>query len=147
MLEVSKGKSPVDSSTDNQAVQMLVRKRDGRLVPFHGELIAVAMSKAFCAEAGLIGVSELETELQEKIALMTSEVVAKVEKIAATESGVDVEMVQDEVERELMRHEFFSVARRYILYRESQAKRREQMADDEMVTPTGSTQPAMQVDQ
>lgn len=146
MLEVSKGKSSVDSSTEDQAVQMLVRKRDGRLVPFHGQLIAVAMSKAFCAEAGLIGVDELESELQEKIALMTSEVVAKVEKIATTESGVDVEMVQDEVERELMRHEFFSVARRYILYRESQAKRREQMADDEMVTPAESTMPAMQVD-
>ncbi|MDG2105120.1 MAG: ATP cone domain-containing protein, partial [Pirellulaceae bacterium] len=112
MLEVSKGNSSVSSSTGDNAVQMLVQKRDGRLVPLHGELISAAMGKAFCAESGLIDVSELELDLQEKIQAMTSEVVSKVEKSAATESGVDVEVVQDEVERELMRHEFFSVARR-----------------------------------
>ncbi len=145
MLEVSKGNSSVSSSTDANAVQMLVRKRDGRLVPLHGELISAAMGKAFCAESGLIDVSELEMDLQEKIQAMTSEVVSKVEKSAATESGVDVEIVQDEVERELMRHEFFSVARRYILYRESQAKRREKLVGHEMATPA-ETAAAMQVE-
>ena len=145
MLEVSKGNSSVSSSTGDNAVQMLVQKRDGRLVPLHGELISAAMGKAFCAESGLIDVSELELDLQEKIQAMTSEVVSKVEKSAATESGVDVEVVQDEVERELMRHEFFSVARRYILYRESQAKRREKLVGHEMATPA-ETAAAMQVE-
>ena len=67
MLEVSKGNSSVSSSTGDNAVQMLVQKRDGRLVPLHGELISAAMGKAFCAESGLIDVSELELDLQEKI--------------------------------------------------------------------------------
>ncbi|MGI9515458.1 MAG: ribonucleotide reductase N-terminal alpha domain-containing protein, partial [Pirellulaceae bacterium] len=146
MLEVSNVNSRIQTKSDNNAVQMLVRKRDGRLLPFHAELISAAMGKAFCAEYGLIDVQELDPALQEKIDAMTSEVAAKVRSQAATETGVDVELVQDEVERELMRHEFFSVARRYILYRESQAKRREQLADDEMALPAESSGPSMQVD-
>ncbi len=146
MLEVSKLDSRNDSRSEKSAVQMLVRKRDGRLVPFHAELIAAAMGKAFCAEQGLIDFQELDAAVQEKVQAMTSEVVARVSNQAATAGGVDVELVQDEVERELMRHEFFSVARRYILYREDQAKRRQQLAGDELGSTVQASVPAMQVE-
>jgi len=146
MLEVSKVSPPTQNSPGEQAVQTLVRKRDGRLVPFHADLVSAAMGKAFCAEYGLINISELELALREKIAAMTSEISAKVLPLAATETGIDVEKVQDEVERELMRYDFYSVARRYILYRENQAQLREKMADDDMAIPAESKAPAMQVD-
>ena len=146
MLEVSKVHSQTETKSEDNVVQMLVQKRDGRLAPFAAELIAAAIGKAFCAEHGLIDVSDLDADLRDKIATMTSEIVAKVGRQAATETGISVEKVQDEVERELMRHEFFSVARRYILYRESQAQRREKMVGDEMATPADLVTPAMQVD-
>ncbi len=144
MLEV-KGNSSKTTNSGNQTVQMLVRKRDGRLVPFTGDLIAIAMVKAFCAEHGVINTDELDPALVEKVSSMTSEVVAKVQRLSQTATGVDVEQVQDEVEKELMRHQFYSVARRYILYRESQAQRRQKMGESEMVTPSIAAA-AMQVD-
>jgi ribonucleoside-diphosphate reductase alpha chain len=143
MLEVSKSRVPTSAE---KTVQQLVRKRDGRLVPFDGGLITAAMGKAFCAEYGLIDFQELDAALQEKIRTMTSEVVSRVHDQAVTETGVDVEQVQDEVERELMRHEFFAVARRYILYRESQARRREQLAGEEVAIPGDVAGRSMQVD-
>ncbi len=145
MLEVSKGNQQAKNTEGEKAVQTLVQKRDGRLVPFRADLILAAIGKAFCAEHGVIDTTELDVALQDKISAMTSEIVARVQPRAATETGIDVEGVQDEVERELMRNDFYSVARRYILYRESQAQRREQLVGENMVAPD-STGPAMQVE-
>ncbi len=109
----------------NAVDQLLkVRKRDGRTVPFNRVLILRAMQKAFCAEKSLIQPSELDSMLQTKIEQMTDEVVDQIAQLANVEIGAEVETIQDEVERELMRNEFFSVARRYILYRDEQARAR-----------------------
>ena len=43
-----------------------------------------------------------------------------------------VEHIQDLVERELMKNEFFSVARRYILYRAEHSKMRQLRAEERM---------------
>ncbi len=115
--------------------QLLVSKRDGRIVPFDRNLIAAAIQKAFCAEYQVINASELDSSLLAKIESMTDEVAATAERFAVTNQGVGVEQIQDEVERELMRHEFFSVARRYILYREEHARIRRQRAEEEMAVP------------
>ncbi len=123
--------------------EMLVRKRDGRIVPFDRTLIARAIQKAFCAEQEAIDISELDPELLSKIDQMTDEVVDQIGSEAQSTGGVDVEKVQDRVEFELMRNEFYKVARRYILYREEHARRRERLAIDE---PTPETpKPAMMV--
>ena len=100
--------------------------------------------KLFGAEENVIGAGDLDPELRAKIGSMTDEIVAQVEKVAQSAQGVDVEQIQDEVERELMRHEFFSVARRYILYREEQARQRERQAGEEMV-PVATPAPTMRV--
>ena len=124
------------SSTDAARKQLLVRKRDGRVVPFDRELISKAMEKAFCAEHQLIDAAELDTAYQAKIGQMTSEIADQVIIDAQSKDGADVEKIQDRVEFELMRHGFYSVARRYILYREEQARRRQQHSGDEFaVTP------------
>ncbi len=126
----------LETTSVNQIARTLsVRKRDGRILHFENRLISVAMTRAFCAELGAISADDLDDSLKEKIDVMTTAIVDHVGHSADTGQGVDVELIQDEVERELMRNEFFSVARRYILYREEHARKREQRADDEMVVP------------
>ena len=51
---------------------------------------------------------------------------------AAATGCVTVEHIQDSVERELMKNEFFSVARRYILYRAEHSKMRQLRAEERM---------------
>ena len=96
--------------------ELNVKKRDGRVVSFDPQLIALAIQKAFCAEQGLNEAAELDAALLEQIDQITSEVVETVHEKAASDAGVSVEQVQDTVERQLMKAEHFSVARRYILY-------------------------------
>lgn len=112
--------------------ELVVRKRDGRVVSFDRHLIVRAMGKAFCAERGWEQVEQLGDELLTKIEAMTQEVVAAVEQMLRQGKVVGVEQVQDWVENELMRNEFFSVARRYILYRAEHTKIRQLRADERM---------------
>jgi len=93
-----------------------------RVVSFDPQLITLAIQKAFCAEQGLNEAAELDAALLEQIDQITSEVVGTVQAKAASDVGVSVEQVQDTVERQLMKAEHFSVARRYILYRAEQSK-------------------------
>ncbi|MFN6111502.1 MAG: ribonucleoside-diphosphate reductase subunit alpha [Planctomycetota bacterium] len=113
-------------------VDLVVRKRDGRVVPFEQALIVRAMAKAFCADRGLAEISLLDDALLQKIEMMTQEVVSSVDQSGRQGSVVGVEQVQDWVENELMRNEFFSVARRYILYRAEHAKIRQLRAEERM---------------
>ena len=111
---------------------MNVRKRDGRVVPFEREVIAGAMQRAFLAEKGLTEIAELDAEILRKIELMSDVVVWQVSEDAQSEQGVAVERIQDLVEDELMRQQFFKVAKRYIVYRAEHAKIRRLQADEQM---------------
>jgi ribonucleoside-diphosphate reductase alpha chain len=109
-----------------------VKKRDGRVVSFEPNLITRAIQKAFCAEQGLNEAAELDAALLEQIDQITAEVLSIVGVEAASQEGISVETVQDEVERQLMKAEYFSVARRYILYRAEQQKIRQLNAEERM---------------
>ncbi len=109
---------------------MNVQKRDGRVVSFDEKLIVVAIQKAFCACQTLASSEELEDELKNKIEVMTASIVQSVHDQARTDQGVSVEYIQDLVEKELMRNEFYDVARRYILYRAEHAKMRQLRAEE-----------------
>lgn len=104
--------------------KLVIRKRDGRMVDFDRSLIARAMAKAFCADKGLEDAKLLDASILQKIDAMTEEVVAEAVQRANRGEAVTVEKIQDLVESELMRGEFYSVARRYILYRADHAKMR-----------------------
>ena len=112
--------------------ELNVRKRDGRIVSFEPKLITLAIQKAFCAEQGLNEAAELDAALLEQIDQITAEVIEVVQDEAASDAGVTVEQVQDVVERQLMKAEHFSVARRYILYRAEQSKIRQLNAEERM---------------
>lgn len=109
-----------------------VKKRDGRVVSFDPSLITRAIQKAFCAEQGLNEAAELDAALLEQIDQITAEVLSIVGVEAASQEGISVETIQDEVERQLMKAEYFSVARRYILYRAEQQKIRQLNAEERM---------------
>ncbi|MEZ6093569.1 MAG: ribonucleoside-diphosphate reductase subunit alpha [Pirellulaceae bacterium] len=113
-------------------VALQVRKRDGRIVQFDRELILRAISKAFCAERGLVNVDALNDELVAKIDQITDQVCDDVRDAEQKGETTTVESIQDLVEAELMRAEFFSVARRYILYRAEHAKMRQLRSPDAM---------------
>ncbi len=92
-----------------------IKKRDGSMVDFNAEKIGVAINKAFhdvrsVADPGVIKG-------------LTDSVVKTVEKFFP-EMPPAVENIQDFVERELMEHGFYDVAKAYILYRYEHAKER-----------------------
>lgn len=101
-----------------------VTKRDGRTVSFDGERILRAIEKAFKADLAL----EPEDRLDEVTTVRATEIAnAVIEEAlarAAAGEGLDVESIQDSVERHLMKAGHYSVARRYIVYREDRKKAR-----------------------
>ncbi len=111
---------------------MNVNKRDGRQLSFDAQLITRAIEKAFCAEMGIADRSQLSAELLEEISNITQTVTAHVAAQAESDAGVSVEQIQDTVERELMRAQHFTVARRYILYRAEHNKIRQLRAEERM---------------
>lgn len=111
---------------------LLVRKRDGRVVAFDGQRIERAIGAAFCAERAVSEVSKLEDTIRERIVTMVESVIQNATEMSTDGQGVEVERVQDLVERELMRQQFFSVARRYILYREEHARIRQLRAEERL---------------
>jgi ribonucleoside-diphosphate reductase alpha chain len=97
-----------------------VRKRDGSVAPFDAARIQTAIAKAFRAEFGLAAEADLPGELAAKIGELAGTVVGW----CAGRSALQVERVQDEVERVLMTAGEHRVARRYVLYREQRAAQR-----------------------
>ena len=112
--------------------ELNVRKRDGRILSLEPGLINNAVQKAFCAERSLSDTSQLEKDLLAEINEITESVVEEVKAQATTDEGVTVEHIQDVVERQLMKREHFSVARRYILYRAEHNKIRQLRAEERM---------------
>ncbi|MDP1563724.1 MAG: ribonucleoside-diphosphate reductase subunit alpha [Pirellulaceae bacterium] len=114
---------------------LVVGKRDGRQVSFNENLIRIAISKAFCAEQQVQDSASLDQTLLDRIDQMTLDVLASLVEEAG-EQALDVEKIQDSVERTLMRYEYYSVARRYILYREEHARMRKLRAEERLEIDT-----------
>lgn len=107
------------------SVDFMVRKRDGRVVSFDRSLIERAISAAFRAELGLPQDQALPPKIAGDISDIADAVIADVsDDLRDPENAVDVERVQDKVEIQMMRAGHFTVARRYIVYREDHKKAR-----------------------
>lgn len=119
-------------ATQDQKKELLVKKRDGRMVSFEPGLIERAIQKAFCAEHKTADASDLPDSIAASIAQIYANVIEKVTSLEIANNGVDVERVQDLVEQSLMGEGFYSVARRYILYREEHARIRQLRAEEQM---------------
>src|SRR5829696_2178425 len=106
----------------------LVRKRDGRVAPFDRSRIAHAVEMAVRAELGIPFPDPIAAVTAAQVDATVGTVLAVLPVVDEGEVVATVEAIQDEVERALMAAGAFAVARRYILYREARARRREEQA-------------------
>lgn len=102
-----------------------VHKRDGRVASFDRTRISHAIEMAFRAEVGSPFPDPLRSDVVARIDGLTDRVIESIVQLQDAD-GITVETIQDEVERQLMAAGAFSVARRYILYREARARLREE---------------------
>ena len=96
--------------------KLRVIKRNGKVVPFEEDKIKVAITKAFLAnESGNAAASE---RIHIKVEDITSDVMEIFDRRMPSGGTIHIEEIQDQVELQLMRNEEYTVARKYILYRE-----------------------------
>ena len=110
--------------------QIRVIKRNGTVVPYTEDKIAVAITKAFLAVEG--GTAAASPRIRELVARLAEQVSSIFKRRLPSGGTIHIEDVQDQVELALMRSGEHKVARTYVLYREERARARE----GEGVNPT-----------
>lgn len=103
--------------------QIRVIKRNGKVVPFTGSKISIAMTKAFLAVEG--GTAAASSRIHETIDNLTSQIEATFKRRMPSGGTLHIEEIQDQVELILMRSGEHKVARSYVLYRHERARARE----------------------
>lgn len=96
-----------------------IKKRNGEIVAFDLERIQRAITKAYQATMTDTG----------DVAIMVDEIHKEIlERQTTLQEGeyIDVEQIQDLVEKILMKHKKFELAKAYILYREERKQQREE---------------------
>ncbi|MBX3705383.1 MAG: ribonucleoside-diphosphate reductase subunit alpha [Pseudomonadales bacterium] len=104
--------------------QLKVIKRNGTVVPYTDDKIAVAMSKAFLAVEG--GSAAASPRIRELVEELTDQVSTTFRRRFPSGGTIHIEDIQDQVELALMRSGEHKVARDYVLYREERARARAQ---------------------
>ncbi len=97
-------------------------RRNGAVVPFEPQKIAIAMMKAFLAVRGAQGAAS--ASVREIVDELTQTVVRALMRSRPAGGTFHIEDVQDQVELGLMRGGHHEVARAYVLYRERRAQER-----------------------
>ncbi len=101
-------------------------RRNGAVVPFEPNKIAVAMMKAFLAVHGTQGAAS--ASVREVVEELTQNVVRALMRSRPGGGTFHIEDVQDQVELGLMRSSNHEVARAYVLYRERRTQERAQQS-------------------
>ncbi len=112
-------------------------RRNGAVVAFEPDKIAVAMTKAFLAVSG--NTAAASAGVRDKVQVLTQSVVAALLRRHPAGGTFHIEDVQDQVELAMMRAGEHQVARSYVLYREERSRERAKRVQDE------AQKPAMQV--
>ena len=110
------------SITSTAPGQLKIIKRNGAVVGYESDKIAVAMTKAFLAVEG--GTAAASPRIRELVNHLTQQVGQTFERRLPTGGTLHIEEVQDQVELALMRSGEHQVARSYVLYRAERAKAR-----------------------
>src|SRR5688500_11668831 len=97
-------------------------RRNGAVVGFEPDKIAVAMTKAFLAVSG--NTAAASASVREKVHALTQNVVQSLMRRHPAGGTFHIEDVQDQVELAMMRAGEHQVARSYVLYREERARER-----------------------
>ncbi|AMO37207.1 ribonucleotide-diphosphate reductase subunit alpha [Thauera humireducens] len=117
----------LDSAMQLAAFQII--RRNGAVVAFDPNKIAVAMTKAFLAVEGRQGAAS--SRVRDIVARLTDTVVGALTRRLPDGGMLHIEDIQDQVELALMRSGEHDVARAYVLYRERRAAERAAQKDAE----------------
>jgi ribonucleoside-diphosphate reductase alpha chain len=113
-----------------QNQEFKIRKRNGRVDIFESSRIYNAIEKAFKADTDLPETAALPEATQNSAEIIAEAVVQDVIGRTVRGANLDVEWIQDAVEKQLMKAGFYAVARCYILYREERKKARALQSGD-----------------
>ncbi len=111
----------VNAHTNPLAHYQIIR-RNGSVVPFEPNKIAVAMMKAFLAVHGTQGAAS--ASVRETVDDLTQAVIRALVRSRPSGGTFHIEDVQDQVELGLMRGGHHEIARAYVLYREKRTQER-----------------------
>ncbi len=109
--------------------QYQIIRRNGAVVPFEPNKIAVAMMKAFLAVHGTQGAAS--ASVRETVEDLTQGVIRALMRSRPGGGTFHIEDVQDQVELGLMRSSHHEIARAYVLYREKRTQERAQKVTQE----------------
>jgi ribonucleoside-diphosphate reductase alpha chain len=123
------GQGASNTGSDAQAAttpysQYQIIRRNGAVVPFEPNKIAVAMMKAFLAVHGTQGAAS--ASVRETVDGLTQAVIRALMRSRPGGGTFHIEDVQDQVELGLMRGGHHEIARAYVLYREKRTQERAQ---------------------
>ncbi|MFZ2309011.1 MAG: ribonucleoside-diphosphate reductase subunit alpha [Rhodoferax sp.] len=116
------GESTADTSAVNLLAHYQIIRRNGAVVPFEPNKIAVAMMKAFLAVHGTQGAAS--ASVREVVDALTQQVIRALVRSRPGGGTFHIEDVQDHVELGLMRGGHHEIARAYVLYRERRTQER-----------------------
>lgn len=114
--------------------QYQIIRRNGSVVLFEPQKIAIALTKAFLAVHGAQG--SASASIRETVELLTQMVVRGLLRSRPSGGTFHIEDVQDHVELSLMRNGHHEVARAYVLYRERRAQERLEQQKQVQQPPT-----------
>ncbi|MFN8956224.1 MAG: ATP cone domain-containing protein, partial [Burkholderiales bacterium] len=120
--------------------QYQIIRRNGAVVPFQPNKIAVALMKAFLAVHGTQGAAS--ASVREVVEELTQNVVRALMRSRPGGGTFHIEDVQDQVELGLMRSSNHEVARAYVLYRERRTQERAQQTQQ---FAAATSEPALHV--
>ena len=121
--------SKADADVATLANYQIIR-RNGAVVPFEPNKIAVAMMKAFLAVHGTQGAAS--ASVRETVDGLTQAVVRALMRSRPGGGTFHIEDVQDQAELGLMRGGHHEIARAYVLYREKRSLERSKKAGPEV---------------
>ena len=122
--------------------QLKVIKRNGTVVTYTEDKIAVAITKAFLAVEG--GTAAASPRIREMVSALAKQITNTFERRLPSGGTVHIEDIQDQVELVLMRSGEQKVARAYVLYREERARVRaekKQLLEPHLDTPINVSYP------
>ena len=117
-------------SSDTQANPLAhyqIIRRNGAVVSFEPNKIAVAMMKAFLAVHGTQGAAS--ASVRETVDELTQQVIRALVRSRPAGGTFHIEDVQDQVELGLMRSSHHEIARAYVLYRERRTQERAKIVE------------------
>jgi ribonucleoside-diphosphate reductase alpha chain len=116
------GEESISAEAAERYADYKIIRRNGSVVGFEPDKIAVAMTKAFLAVSG--SGAAASAGVREKVKTLTEAVVQSLVRRHPAGGTFHIEDVQDQVELAMMRAGEHQVARSYVLYREERARER-----------------------